>query len=232
MKSKQTLSLFAIAMLVYSGWRVFDYMGSNLAGVDDTVRFIISVAFLAFSEVGLLIWLHIGAPHATTDLQEGVATFLIWANFAGSMIIGLADMLKHNTVYQVDLSALDPVLFIAPWIMVVLNLGGYLLYMQADSESMLDREERRLRHEETRVELEARRAAIRELRANQAGLAEKLAPHYIADITNRVNGRTLKRFTRQANQLPSGNGKVVYNQESDLAGVELSDPKNVKGGAR
>lgn len=229
MKSKQILSLFAITMLIYTGWRVFDYMGTSLAGVDDTVRFIVSVAFLAFSEVGLLIWLHIGSPHATTDLQEGVATFLIWANFAGSMIIGLADMLKHNTVYLVDLSALDPVLFIAPWVMVVLNLGGYLLYMQADSESMLDREERRLRHEETRVELEARRAAIRELRSNQAGLAEKLAPHYINDITNRVNGRTMKRFAKQAAQLPSGNGKVItYNAEAEL--VDL-DPKAKKGGS-
>ena len=70
MKSKQILSLFAGLMLLYQGWRVFDYMGSNLTGVDDTVRFIVSVAFLSFSELGLLIWLHVGAPNATTDLQE------------------------------------------------------------------------------------------------------------------------------------------------------------------
>ena len=108
MKAKHALTAFAVVMLVYQGWRVLDYMGGSLQGVSDTVRFIVSLAFLAFSELGLIIWLHVGKPAATTEIQETTATGLIWIDFAGSMVIGLADLAKHNTLYNVDLSAVDP----------------------------------------------------------------------------------------------------------------------------
>lgn len=42
--------------------------------------------------------------------------------------------------------------------------------------------------------MEARHQAIAELQGNLKGLAGKLAPHYYRDLTNRVEGRTLKRF--------------------------------------
>lgn len=224
MKNKHVITIFAVVMLIYQGWRVFDYMGANLTGVSDSVRLVISIAFLAFSEIGLLIWLHVGIPAASTDLQETVATALIWLNFGGSMIIGLGDMLKHNTIYAVDLSAVDPLLFLAPWVMVVLNIAGYLIYYTNDSEAKLERESRRLTHEENQIEIEARRHAVRTLRANKDGLAEKLAPHYYGDITARVEGRTLNRFARQAGQLKrkaaeqapdpthSDNGKVYASE--------------------
>ena len=198
MKSKYIMTGFALVMLAYQAWRVFDYMGSSLQGVSDTVRFIVSVAFLAFSEVGLIIWLHVGKPNATTDIQEATATTMIWVNFFGSMLVGLADMLKHNTMYVVDLAFMDPVLFIAPWALVVLNVGGYLIYHQADSEAQTGRAERRLLHEEAKTEIEARRAAIRQLQQNRQAIADELAPHYYQDIADRITGRTLTRFKRKA----------------------------------
>lgn len=189
---------FALLMLIYQGWRVFDYMGGSLTGVPDAVRLVVSVAFLAFSELGLLVWLHVAKPNATTDLQESVATIMVWVDFAGSMLVGLGDMLKHNTFYVVDMSALDPLLFLAPWLMVVLNIAGYLIYVQNDAEEILKRAERSLAHEEATLEVEARKAAITELNKNRQALSEKLAPHFYSDLLDRVEGRTLQRFARQA----------------------------------
>jgi hypothetical protein len=233
MKNKQVMTLFALLMLAYQGWRVFDYMGGSLQGVSDTVRFIVSVAFLAFSELGILIWLHIGQPQATTERQEATASLLIWVDFFGSMLVGLADLAKHNTLYQVNLAAIDPLLFMAPWLMVVLNIGGYLVYTQNDSDTMLEREERRMKHEEHKLEIAARHAAIRDLHANKDALAEKLAPHYVKDLTDRVTGRTYARFERKAKAeqpagLPplNGNKPTIVNYNSEADQVELVDPKN------
>lgn len=202
MKSKHVMTIFAGAMLVYTGWRTFDYMGGSLLDVDVAVRLIISVAFLAFSEIGLLIWLHSAQPSATTDLQETTATVMVWVDFFGSMIVGLADLAKHNTLYAIDLSVIDPLLFLAPWVLVVLNVGGYLVYHMNDSEAKLDREERRLAHAEHQLEMEARRAAIKELTNQKQAIAGKLSPHYYRDIHDRVVGRTVNRFEKET-QPPS-----------------------------
>src|SRR5512139_2169851 len=162
MKSKVVLSGFALLMLTYSAWRSYDYVGGNLAGVDDTTRFIVSVAFLAFSEIGLILWLHFGRPNATTDTQETTATVVIWVNFIGILVMNLGDLLRRNTLYEVDLSYLDPILLIAPWILVAVNLGAYIIYTMYDSDEQLAREERRLHHEEIGLEMETRRASVRE----------------------------------------------------------------------
>ena len=111
MKNKHVLTIFAVGMLLYSAWRSYDYMSGSLQGVPDVVRLIVSVAFLAFSEIGLLIWLHVCQPGATTEIQETTATIMIWTDFAGAMVVGLGDLLKHNTLYQIDLSVIDPLLF-------------------------------------------------------------------------------------------------------------------------
>jgi hypothetical protein len=227
---------FALLMLAYQAWRVADYISGSLKDVSSTVSILIAAAFLAFSEIGLLIWLHVAQPNATTDAQESTAAAMIWVDFIGSMVIGLADLAKHNTMYIVDLSSIDPLLFIAPWTMVVLNIGGYLVYFQNDSEAKLDREERRLRHEENRLEMEARRAAIRELQNNKEAIAKELSPHYYKDVRDRVTGRTIARFRRQAKKddefrpspftgdfsFTGKNGKATYSAE-----VEQQDPRKV-----
>lgn len=229
MKNKHIMTIFAVAMLIYQGWRVFDYMGSSLTGVSDTVKLVVSIAFLSFSEIGLIIWLHVAQPGATTDMQETISSGMVWIDFVGSMIVGLGDMLKHNTVYVVDLTAIDPLLFLAPWLMVVLNIAGYLVFVQNDSDARLEREERRLQHEENGLEIEARRNAIEELRKNKKAIAEKLAPHYYRSINDRVTGRTIKRFEEKGKpeQQPTllahvpeprsqPNGKAVYNAEAEV----------------
>lgn len=218
MKSKVVLSGFAILMLVYSAWRSYDYIGGNLSGVDETTRFIVSVAFLAFSEIGLILWLHSGRPNATTDTQETTATVVIWVNFIGILVMNLGDLLRRNTLYEVDLSYLDPVLLIAPWLLVAVNLGAYIIYTMSDSDEQLAREERRLRHEEVGLEMEARRNAVRELRANREAIGAELAPHYFNDIRSRITGRTVNRFVRKADAI---NGKNTIKAAEAVAPQEL-----------
>src|SRR5690606_20771745 len=132
-------------------------------------------AFLAFSEVGLILWLHVGKPNATTDMQETVASTLVWLCFIGSMLVGLADLAKHNTLYDVDMSVIDPILFITPWVMVVLNVAGYIMYMENDSEELMAASQRKLEHEEVKLEMDIRRDAIKELRKNREGIAKDLS---------------------------------------------------------
>lgn len=214
MKSKHVMTAFALLMLAYQGWRVMDYISSSLTGVPDYVRYLISVAFLAFSELGLIIWLHVAQPNATTDAQESTAYVMVWINFAGSMIIGLADLAKHNTMYVVDLSAVDPILFIAPWVMVLLNIGAYLIYVQNDSEAILAREGRRLKHEETSLEMEARRGAVEKLRSEKDTLVQDLSPYYYNDVKDRVSGRTAARFKKDAGKLETAAGSASSSASS------------------
>ena len=197
MNAKHAMTGFAVAMLVYSGWRSFDYMAGSLQGVNSAVSLLIAIAFLCFSEIGLLLWLHLARPAATTDSQETVATTMIWVDFVGSMALGLADLAKHNTLYVVNLSVLDPFLFLAPWLLVVANVGGYLLYHMSDAEGQIERAERQLRHAESRLDIETRHEAIRQVSAQRQAVSKDLAPLYAAEMIDRVNGRAAQRFGRK-----------------------------------
>ncbi len=218
MKPKYLMTGYAIALLVYAGWRSFDYVSGSLAGIDKTVATLVAIIFLFASEVGLLIWLHKAMPSATTDTQEATATTMIGINFVGSMVLGLADVLKHNTLYNVRLDWLDPVLLLAPWVLIAANVGGVILYHLNDSEEMLHRAERRLAHAESKLEIEARTKAVQELEKNEQALAEKLAPHYYADLVARVEGRTLARFDRQLAK--QGKAQEPTNPAQSAAPVE------------
>lgn len=198
MKTKHLMTGYAIVLLLYAGWRSFDYMAGSLKDVGQTTAFLIAVIFLFASEIGLLFWLHFAQPNSSTDIQETTSNVMIGINFAGSMVLGLADLLKHNTLYTINLEWLDPVLLLAPWILVAANVLGHIIYHLTDSDEQLKRAERRLAHEEASLEIDARRHAVNELNKNRQALAEKLAPHFYGDLVDRVEGRTLKRFQRQA----------------------------------
>lgn len=241
MKSKHLMTFYAVVLLVYAGWRTYDYVSGSLTGIDATTATLIAVIFLFASEIGLLIWLHKAMPSASTDAQETISTAMIFINFAGSMVLGLADVLKHNQVYVIDLQWLDPILLLAPWVLIAANVLGVVLYHLNDSEEMLHRAERRLAHAESKLEIEARTKAVQELQKNEASLAEKLAPHYYADLVSRVEGRTLARFERQAKKAeltpaPGKNGhstaEKVYLSESEsfLSDTQSGAQPNPKNG--
>jgi hypothetical protein len=202
MKGKWILTVTIIAMLGYQAWRVYDYMSTSLTDVDENTAFWVALAFLAFTEIGLLVWLHVAQPGATTKAQESVSTAMVWVDYAGSMVLGLADLAKHNTMYVIDLSRIDPVLFFAPWLIVAANVAAWIVFESNDSDEKLRREERRLAHAEHEVEIKARQEAIAEVNANMAGLSRQLAPYYFKDVSERVTGRTAARFGRQAAKLP------------------------------
>lgn len=245
MKAKWILTIVILVMLGYQAWRVFDYMQGSLTGVDDNTSWWIAMAFLTFTEIGLLTWLHVAQPGATTRWQENVSNVMIWFDYAGSMVLGLADIAKHNTLYQVDLTRIDPVLFFAPWIIVVGNVGAWILYETTDSGKKLEKAERALKHAEHELEVQARQDAIAEIQANREALAKKLAPYYFKDISDRVTGRTVAKFTGQVEKpLPdeskkglgdilksvvsgngNGNGTHSYNSEAQDS-TSGNSPKN------
>lgn len=241
MKDEHVMDLFAYGMLIYTGWRTFDYMRGMLSDVDYTTSMIVSLAFLLFSELGLLVWLHYGQPKATSGTQESVAVGMMWIDFFGCMIVNLADLLRHNTFYEVNLEQLDLVLFIAPWVLVALNVAAYLVYKTSDSNAAIERAERRLAHEEHQAEIAVRTRAVQEVKRRAPTYASRLAPHYQEDIEQRIEDRTLARFGKQrpnytkpepnqpAGTLPlerQSNGKVKQIGEwlDAATGTDESDP--------
>lgn len=221
MNNKHVITGFAVMLLLYSAWRSWDYMVNNLEGVGVTTSWLVAFAFLFASEIGLLIWLHFARSKATTGIQETVSTVMIAVNFVGAMTLNLADLLVHNKLYNVDMSVIDPVLLLAPWILIAANVGGYIIYHMADSEEQLSKAERQLAHEEVKYEIDARMEAIKQLRQNRVATSEKLAPYYLRHIMDNVSGRTMNRFERQGKSaipdvkitkdekfLESGNGKA------------------------
>lgn len=201
MGNKGILTAFAVALLVYSGWRTWDYMSRYmLQDVSITEGMLIGIVFLVVTELGFLFWLHIGQPNATTDRQETVATIMVYTDLIGAMIIGLADILAHNKLYTFNTSAIDPILLLTPWVLIVANLFGYTMYYSNDTERQVERENRRLKHEENRAEIATRRHALEELERNREALAKTLAPLYINDIRDRITGRTANKFMRQADK--------------------------------
>ena len=200
---------YAIILLLYAGWRSFDYMRGMLTGVNSTVAYMVAISFLFCSEIGLLIWLHKAAPDSTTDTQETTANIMVAINFAGSMVLGLADILKHNSIYEVELPWIEPVLLLAPWILIASNVLGHIIYHRTDSDEMIKRAERELKYQERKLHITAKQAAIQSLKDSEEELARKLSPHYFKDIQDRVTGDTMRRLSRQAGSLSRKSEKAI-----------------------
>jgi len=209
MKTKQLMTGYAIILLLYAGWRSFDYMRGMLTGVNSTVAYMVAISFLFCSEIGLLIWLHKAAPDSTTDTQETTANIMVAINFAGSMVLGLADILKHNSTYAVDLPWIEPILLLAPWLLIASNVLGHIIYHRTDSDEMIKRAERELKYQERKLHITAKQAAIQSLKDSEEELARKLSPHYFKDIQDRVTGDTMRRLSRQAGSLSRKSEKAI-----------------------
>ena len=202
MNNKHLLTGFAIALLIYAGWRTWDYMSRFLLkDVSVTESMIIGMTFLFVTELGYMFWLHKGQPDASTDAQETTATVLVYIDLFGSLTIGFADLLVHNTIYNVNVASLDPILLFTPWVLIAANLIGYTIYFGADSERQLERARRQLAHEENSIEIEIHRTALEEIRRNKKATAAQHAPKYIKDFNDRVTGRTANRYLRHAKKL-------------------------------
>jgi hypothetical protein len=232
MNSKHLFSGFAVILLLYSAWRSFDYLMIGLVGVNQTTAIVVSLVFLFASEVGLLMWLHKGVPSSTTDAQETISKIMIFVDFIGSLTLGVADLLLHNSLYVVDFHWLDPVLLVAPAVLVAANVGAVVLYHLSDADERLKRADRQLDFEEAQLEIASRTAAIKQLKSSRREIGEKLAPSIYAHIRERVTGRTVSRFEKQAKAalnpptLPiltpagsparkNGHNTMVYNSETD-----------------
>jgi hypothetical protein len=195
---KWIIRFYGICLLIYTGMRTFWFIRDQLPTGDAST--ILALVFLLATELGMLLWHEMSLRHTTTEVQQNIATVMTWLDFAGSTLAGTADMIIRQhflTGYQLPGWLGLVVLYGLPCLMAV-NVASTLIYTSNDSDALLERADRRLEHEENRLEIEARRQALRELHANRAAIAERLQPHYYKQIHDRVTGRTLARFEKQA----------------------------------
>jgi hypothetical protein len=218
MKPKHLMTIYAVALLVYAGWRSFDYMTRLLADVSTTTANLVAIVFLFASEIGLLVWLYVAGPNATTEAQETTATVLMVVNFIGSMILGLADILAHNTLYAFEMPWAEPVLLLTPWVLVAANVAGHIVYHRSDADEKLKQAERALQFQERKLHILSKQAAIASLQAEQESMARELAPHYYRDIRDRVTGQTMRNLQRRVNTLDKTQveGQAVRGPARDL----------------
>jgi len=124
-------------------------------------------------------------------------------------VLGLADILKHNSTYAVDLPWIEPILLLAPWLLIASNVLGHIIYHRTDSDEIIKRAERELKYQERKLHITAKQAAIQSLKDSEEELARKLSPHYFKDIQDRVTGDTMRRLSRQAGSLSRKSEKAI-----------------------
>ena len=178
---------YAGMLLVYTGWRTFDFMQSNLPKSD--ISFWLSIAFLFATEVGLIIWHWLNIDHVTTRNQQTISSIMVWADFAGSLLAGIADMILRQTFldgYSIPPFLAQALIYGLPLVMAA-NVGSIIFYTSNDSEKQLEKSKRELR-------FEIYEAAMKELKNNSRGIATAMKRDIYSEIKGDVMGTVAKEF--------------------------------------
>jgi hypothetical protein len=205
-------NFFMAILLFYAGLRTGSYILHVTGEVGSTTSLLMAGAYILASEGAYLYWLLWGLPKSTTETQENVAQVMVFVSFVLSMVVGAGDLVRTNTLYVIDTSAFDGLLFSAPIVATSAQVLAHSIYHMADSDRLQEKAERQLKQEEAALEISARSYAVDELQANRQALGNKLSPFYIADLVDRVEGRTLKRFAAQAGKIKA---KAKRQQQQD-----------------
>jgi hypothetical protein len=219
-------------LLIYTGIRTFWFVRDQLPTGDTST--ILALVFLGATELGMLLWHEMSLKHTTTEIQQNIAITMTWLDFAGSTLAGIADMILRQhfmTGYTLPGWLGLIVLYGLPVLMGV-NVAATLSYTSNDSDAMLERADRRLEHEENRLEIEARRQALHDLHANRAAIAERLQPYYYKQIHDRVTGRTLARFERQAKSDAAKPEAVKFSGNGHKAEMYAAETDQVRTGSK
>jgi len=86
---------YSIALLMYTGWRTYDFMASQMP-TGATGGFI-AILFLFATELGLLLWHEVSMNHTTTEIQSHISVGLTWIDFIAATGAGIADMILRST---------------------------------------------------------------------------------------------------------------------------------------
>lgn len=225
---KHIIRAYSFVLLIYTGWRTFDFVSSQLPKTDLSLW--LSLAFLFAAEVGLLLWHEISISHVTTREQSYIATTMTWVDFVGSLAAGIADMILRQTLldsYAVPAFLAQFLIYGLPLIMAA-NVAAVLLYLSHDAEVQLDRAKKQLR-------FEIYRQSIRELADNQGQIAEGMKKDIYRQLRDDVTGKVAKQFMQpsippsippQILSIPiasNGSAKAQYNAISPIADQAISE---------
>lgn len=201
--------VYTLVLLVYTGWRTYDFMMHQLPAGD--LSFWLAILFLFATEARLAIWHEVSISHTSTYTQHYVAVSLTWLDFAGSLSAGVADMILRQTFYdgyQVPSLLATGLIYGLP-LLVAINVAGALVYLANDAEQQLEREKRF-------IDFEASRQALRQVGSNRRVIAQAKRDA-LYDILADERAAP-PRQTVSIGKLPaSNNGKVDHSAEVEVA---------------
>jgi hypothetical protein len=169
--------LYEGMLLVYTGWRTYDFMSNQLPkGGDGVLNILLSLAFLAATEFGLIMWHFLSRKHANTSTQEKTADTLTWLDFGASFGAGVADMVLHQTLLEgyVLPPIIGYVLLYGLPLVVAANVGAGLIYKKNDAQEILRRKEKQAEFAKTDLEIEILDQTIRSLSGQKRTAANRI----------------------------------------------------------
>jgi hypothetical protein len=183
------IRLYSLVLLAYTGWRTFDFMGSQLP--KDDLSFWLSIIFLFATEVGLLLWQELSLSHATTEEQEDIAKWMTWIDFAGSLGAGIADMILRQTLIQYEVPVwLGQFLIYGLPLVVGMNVAAVLLYQWNDADAQIEREKRQ-------TKFLIYKAALQDLRAARKEIASDKKSMIYNELREDIVGQIDRRHSRK-----------------------------------
>jgi hypothetical protein len=203
------IRLYALGLLIYTGWRTYDFMYTQLPQNDFT--FVLAIAFLLATELGLILWHETHLSHVTTAAQDTLTAWMTWIDFGGSVLAGIADMIIRQTMidgYQLP-REFAIVLMVGLPVIMGLNVAAVILFEQWDAKTQENKARKAYL-------FEAHREAMGDIEADREGFAREYRTR-IKDTIRQEAGISLDK----RHSAPRLNGKVAepitYNQEAQDA---------------
>lgn len=168
---------YELLLLVYTGWRTGDFLYNQLPkGGDNTLNLVLSIAFLAATEIGLILWHFLGRKDANTTRQDQASQLMTWVDFIGSLAAGIGDMVIHQTLLEgyVLPPIIGYVLLYGLPLLVALNVGAGLVYSRNNASELLERKEKQINFAKTDLELTIRDETIKKLNASKAAIVNEV----------------------------------------------------------
>lgn len=214
---------YSFILLAYTGWRTFDFMGSQLP--KDDLSFWLSIIFLFATEVGLLIWHELALSYVTTETQESIAKWMTGVDFLGSTASGIADMIIRQTLTNYEIPPwLAQFLIYGLPIIVALNVGAVLLYIWFDGDAWIVREQRQ-------TVFAIKKQAIKDIKRERKTITESkkglvyqtIRSAIVSEIDRDFGNIQVRREETKAEKQTAINGKTMTVFAQDVP-VDPADP--------
>lgn len=206
---KICIKIYSYILLLYSGWRTYDFIFRQMPTEMGNMRSWLSIVFLFTTEVGLLLWHETSLKHVTTHDQNTLTRWMVGVDLVGSLAAGIADLILTQTFaqgYKISPLLADFLIYGLP-IIVFLNIVAVILFENFDAELQEDKAEKE-------VEFEIHQEAIKQLRKEKKALATEKKKAIYNDIRSRVTNRIDAEYGGDNNN--THNDQAEYEQEPSI----------------